>query len=178
MLSLYGKLYVQDIDADGEWAREYKTRRPQRIHEKEICKERTRMVSPRPVTADDIKRILSGDVKHMQILADQRLNDVAQVAETMSPQERTLTAEAVKRVLMALSAGKNTPEEMQAWTSFVKRGYFPTREKRFKTIEFLRQEDREGAIVEALFRMDELGDLIDGTMDDDEIRQHIEQLGS
>jgi hypothetical protein len=35
----------------------------------------------RPVTMDDVIRIIAGDVKHMSALAPERLSDVARVAE-------------------------------------------------------------------------------------------------
>src|SRR5947208_13513912 len=134
-------------------------------------------MNPLTITPDDIIRIISGDVKHMPALAHQRLSDVAHVAEEIPLPQRTLTAHAVRQVLLALGERKIAPEETQAWASFVRRGYIPTTEKVVRIIDIPYEENREDAIVEAIGRMDELGDIIDGAMDDNEIRKLIDQLG-
>jgi len=87
-----------------------------------------------------------------------------------------LSPDAVKRVLNGLLKRGVLPEQAQAWASFVKRGYVSGASGPISPIQITYDPNHEDAIVEAVARLDELGDLIDGSMDDDEIRRLLEHL--
>jgi hypothetical protein len=73
---------------------------------------------------------------------------------------------AVARVLTELLNRQISPSEAQVWASFIRRGYVSTNKKPVKTIDISYQQDHEDAITNAISRLDELGDTVDGTIED------------
>jgi hypothetical protein len=126
------------------------------------------------IAEDDLVRIISGDVERIHLLTSQA--DVMRLASQIPKGQRTLTADTVKRVLIALLQRRISPEQAQRWASFVRWGLIPTAEMKVNAIEIPKQEDCEDKIVDSLARLDELGDIIDGSIDDAELRELIEDL--
>jgi cell fate regulator YaaT (PSP1 superfamily) len=85
---------------------------------------------------------------------------------------------AVTRVLTELLNRQISSSEAQVWASFIRRGYVSTNKKPVKTIDISYQQDHEDAIAYAISRLDELGDIVDGTIEDDELRSLIDDLSS
>jgi hypothetical protein len=138
-------------------------------------------MEPRDPTVDDIIRILSGDAAHMQVLLHRQQADIGRIAQHIPPEQRALTAAAVQLVLNALAKGEITPNQAQLWASFVRRGYVSSTAQEgqpIRAIEIPYQSEREDSIATAISRLDELGDVIDGTIDHDELRHLIAQLSS
>lgn len=94
---------------------------------------------------------------------------LAETAASMGP--LLLSRSALRAALTALRAGTVGSAEAQQWASFMKRGAGTG--NRPVDIEW---ED-EDLFADVLMRMDELGDLVDGTMSIAEIDQHIASLG-
>jgi len=134
------------------------------------------MTTPHPLTTSDLVQILTGDAQHIRVLKERQQSEITKVAEEMPSNCLILLPEAVRRVLISLLKREIVPEQAQAWASFVKRGYIPTGRDAISPILITYDANREDEIVEAIARLDELGDLLDGTLDDDEIRQLLEQL--
>jgi hypothetical protein len=88
----------------------------------------------------------------------------------------TIKSSAVIRVLRDLEHKKIAPEQARKWAPFVKRGYISTDQAPVRFVDVPYQADREAAIVDAISRLDELGDLVDGTIDEDELLHLIERL--
>ena len=85
-----------------------------------------------------------------------------------------LSRTAVIRVLSALADGSVTDGSAQRWAAFMRWGVVSATQRTDLDVEW--EPAFELAIAEALGRMDELGDLIDGTIDADEITQLIKAL--
>ncbi|HEV8182141.1 MAG TPA: hypothetical protein VGQ61_07185 [Candidatus Angelobacter sp.] len=134
------------------------------------------MTARSPLTASDLIQIIAGDVTHMRTLEGRQQFEITNVAEGMPSTSLTLTPDAVKRVLMGLLKRGIVPQQAQAWASFVMRGYMSTEGKAILPILIPYDTNRELEIADAVARLEELGDLIDGTMDDDEIRHLMKQL--
>lgn len=108
---------------------------------------------------------MGGDVGAIDRL-DRR--DLASTAAKMGP--LVLTRDALRTALTALRSGTATTTQAQRWASFMKRGAGTAGPP--VDIEW---ED-EDLFADVLMRMDELGDVIDGTMSSAEIDQHIANL--
>lgn len=81
-----------------------------------------------------------------------------------------LRASAVGNVLRALLAGDVAGEIVQRWASFVKYGFAPpVNNDRIKSLLIEYDSCDEDAIVEAVGRLDEIGDIVDGYVGPEEI---------
>jgi hypothetical protein len=89
---------------------------------------------------------------------------------------RLLTRSALSRVLRDLRDGHISADQAQRWASFMRRGYVSTGSGTGPIHPIDIEYEDEDAIVEPLARLDELGDLIDGTMSDDELNDWIVKL--
>jgi hypothetical protein len=88
-----------------------------------------------------------------------------------------LTSGAVRRVLYGVLSGDITPGVAQGWASFVRRGYIAGQSRSpILPIDITYEPETEDAIVEILARLDEVGDVVDGEVTDDEIRQMIASI--
>jgi len=89
----------------------------------------------------------------------------------------TLHPNGLLAVLRALEQREASTELVQHWASFVRRGYFRDAEQGpLRPIEINYALAAESQIVEVLARLDELGDKIDGVIEDDELREMIGTL--
>jgi hypothetical protein len=121
-----------------------------------------------------ILSVLSGNASLLQML--KRQDEIERVGKEIPENKLAVVSSAVRRVLTALLRKEITSGQAQAWASFVRRGFIPTDQKLLKPLPIFYQQECEDDIAEAISRMDELGDIIDGTMDDDEIRELIQKL--
>ena len=127
-------------------------------------------------TTTAIARIISGDVTCIGLLVNQI--DLVRAAAAMQDHELMVKPSAVKHVLTALLQREINPDQAQLWASFVRRGYISTGEKTVTAIDISYQREYEDAIACAISRLDELGDIIDGTISDNELRELIDGLSS
>ncbi len=134
----------------------------------------TSHIYPNAPTIADLKRVIAGDVAGMRMLVNQ--SDVSRVGEEIPEQERTLRPSAVKRVLKALLERSITPKQANVWAWFVRSGHVPGSKEPVRSLSINYQEDCDEPIAEAVSRLTELGDVIDGTIDDDELRKLIADL--
>jgi hypothetical protein len=90
----------------------------------------------------------------------------------------TLSGDAVQHVLRQLER-EAAPSLVQHWASFMKRGYITgKRAGKITPLDIPYDQAHEDTIVEALTRMDEIGDLIDGELAAGEIAELIERLAA
>ena len=87
-----------------------------------------------------------------------------------------LDAAAVRRVLSGYAEGRVGREDAQAWASFVRHGYFAG-PAAGQPIDIEYAAAAEMPIVDAVGRLDELGDDIDGEIDADESASLLADLG-
>ena len=131
-----------------------------------------------PLTASDLVQIVSGDVTHIRAIEMHQDAEIVKVAEEMPSTSLILMPNAVKRVLMGLLEGEILPEQAQTWASFVKRGYKSGGHGPVRSISIPYDASHEDGIADAVSRLDELGDLIDGSLDEQEIRLLLKNLDS
>lgn len=81
----------------------------------------------------------------------------------------TISRAALMRVILDWRSGSHSAAEVQQWASFVRRGYI-TGNPLFggHPIDITYDTDDEDLIVEIIGRFDEIGDLIDGYIDESE----------
>ncbi len=93
--------------------------------------------------------------------------------------ELVLPAAAVGKMLTALRLGQITPDVAQSWASFVRRGYLAgADEQPLQPIDIQYDPAAEEEIVEAVSRLDELGDAIDGAIGSAESEALIRRLSA
>jgi hypothetical protein len=91
--------------------------------------------------------------------------------------ELILRRSAVVTVLRGHSTGQWEPELVQAWASFVRRGYVAGGSGGIRPLHIEYQQAFEDEIVEAIGRLDEIGDIIDGEVSPEEALDLIRLLG-
>ena len=91
-----------------------------------------------------------------------------------------LTREATSNVLEALAAGRVSPEAAQAWASFVRRGFVEGSGERQPILPLVIEFETtwENAISQAVSRLDEIGDVIDGQVSSDEVTGLLRNLAA
>lgn len=119
------------------------------------------------MTADDaLRAVLAGDVTAMNEISEY---SQAQLADAAGTTGLALRASAVAAVLARYEAGELSPRETQRWAAFVRWGHLVDGSSGpVRPLDIDYEADHEDAIVEALARLDELGDLIDGELRDGE----------
>ncbi len=129
------------------------------------------------VTPELIARAVEGDMRAFSAL---QAGPVEQVrARDASLSTWTLTAKAVAGVLSALRGGALSERRAQQWATFVRWGILttdrhPTTIDTGIDVEF--ESAHEDAIADALARLDELGDSIDGEIGPEEMDALIATL--
>jgi hypothetical protein len=111
-------------------------------------------------------RLVSGDTDALPSLA--RLSQ-EELIRSASGTELVVHAEAVAKVLLSLSAQSIDAQTAQRWASFVRRGFFEGRssDEGIKPIPIDYDEAYGDAIADAVSRLDEIGDVIDGDVPDE-----------
>jgi len=90
-----------------------------------------------------------------------------------------LTATAVRHVLSALEHGTASPDLVQRWASFMRRGYIAgARAGPIRPLQIEYEPAAESAIGEILARLDEIGDAIDGDVSTSEVEAMLAALAA
>lgn len=111
---------------------------------------------------------VSGDLGafvHVMDATHESLRDAASRLSTL-----VLKREALATALRAWRTGEYSDALVQGWASFVRRGYVSGRATGIVEpidVEYFGAD--EELIVEIIGRLDELGDVVDGTIDKDEL---------
>jgi hypothetical protein len=122
--------------------------------------------------AQQLVRVVLGDLDAFARL-ERGSNTLVQQWAAQLP-ELMLRPDGLLAVLRALEQGEASPTLVQRWASFVRRGYFNGADREpLRPIGINYAPTAEPQIVEVLARLDELGDQIDGTIEDDELRAMI-----
>ena len=104
-------------------------------------------------TCEDVVRLVEGDVQAVARVTQQSDDVLTACAKLLLP--LLLTKQAVSRALSSLLAKEITPEQAQRWASFL---FWSSPFK----IEWEEDSDEDDTIAQAIHRMEEIGDLIDG----------------
>ncbi|HET6875967.1 MAG TPA: hypothetical protein VFH38_00405 [Jatrophihabitans sp.] len=124
--------------------------------------------------ARTLERLFDGDVE-CQALVDGWSDE--QLSSAVQGHHFILGASPVARVLRGLIHGAIAPEQAQRWASFMRRGYVAGVPGRGSVdVDIVFDPDHEDVIVEAIARLDELGDLVDGQLRPGEAEQLLAAL--
>jgi hypothetical protein len=93
-------------------------------------------------------------------------------------QPALVTRPAAVRVLRGLLEDAWTPEQAQAWASFVRRGYVARRDSHaIRPLDIDYEPACEEEIAAAVSRLDEIGDQVDGEVSTGEVLDLLQLLG-
>lgn len=125
---------------------------------------------------DALVRAVAGDARELRSLAQFSHEDLARAAAGLAP--LIVTREAAIRILKDLRDARVAPESAQSWASFVRRGYVEAAGRRGKVrpVEIDYEQDSESAIIDAVSRLDEIGDVVDGVVSRTEIDGLLKRL--
>ncbi|MDP9373837.1 MAG: hypothetical protein M3Q65_15565 [Chloroflexota bacterium] len=127
------------------------------------------------LTTQDLVNAVNGDMAAFLFLREQPHAAIRRCRDALP--ELVLPAQAVRRMLTALQAGRIGPEMAQSWASFVRRGYIAGADDRpLLPIDIQYDPSAEEEIVEVVSRLDELGDAIDGKISSAESEGLIRSL--
>ena len=124
--------------------------------------------------AVEVEKLLTGDLSSAQVvygLPHDALED------EFFGVHLVLQAAAVTRVLYGMLSDNISGDDAQLWASFVRRGFAASADQGpIRPLRIDYEEKHEDAIVEAIARLDEIGDLIDGNIGRSEIADLIDGL--
>jgi len=133
------------------------------------------MAAPkRTELATAVAAVLAGYAEQLPVVAAAEQDDLN---DALAGSDLVLTRDAVARTLRRYRAGEFDGATVQAWASFVRRGYIGGSGGPVKPLRIDYEDAYEDAIVEAVGRLDEIGDLIDGTVNDAEVEVLLTALG-
>jgi hypothetical protein len=124
-----------------------------------------------------LKAVVRGDPLTMPVIASVDHADL-QAAVTGVHEPLLVTRSGAVTVLKGLLEGAWTPDQVQAWASFVRRGYVTGRNGHpVRPLDVEYEGAFEEAIAAAVSRLDEIGDLVDGVISTGEILDLLQLLG-
>jgi hypothetical protein len=127
--------------------------------------------------SDALTRVVNGDARAMSAIAGVDQDDLSKAAQSI-PQGLVVTRAAAIAVLQDLDQGTCTPDEAQAWASFVRLGYVSgVGGGPITPIDIDYEEACEDGIVETVGRLDQIGDLVDGDVSPTEVLLLLQLLG-
>lgn len=116
----------------------------------------------------DLQKAIEGDLSAFDKLNKPTNHKL--IASKETSHKLTLKTKAVTLILRELLEDRVNPILVQEWASFIKRGYFPNANTSpIRAIDIEYDPVCEDKIAEVIARLDEIGDLIDGTIAKDEI---------
>ncbi len=122
---------------------------------------------------EDLKGTLRGDLSRFKVIRNLphvRIRELADEIESLM-----VTKDAIIKVLGDYRDGLYKDSLVQEWASFISNGYL-TGKGPVKEIDIDWGPESEEAMTHALYRLSELGDIIDGAISVDEIGSLISNL--
>lgn len=114
-----------------------------------------------------IEGAIKGDIDQMPLICLACHSDLRSAAEKLS--RLTLSRPALIKVLNTWRSGDCTSENVQRWASFMRRGYVSrASDNGVRPIAIDYDASDEDLIVEIIGRLDQIGDKIDGAVDEAE----------
>ena len=112
-----------------------------------------------------IAAVVVGDLSGLSTLRAANHPDLLDTAATLP--RLTISRSALIRVLKTWRSGRCGAADVQQWASFVRRGYVSQKTSgALRPIDIEYDAVDEELIVEIIGRLDEIGDQIDGNVDD------------
>jgi hypothetical protein len=124
-----------------------------------------------------VAQVVAGDPLALSLIAPLQ-HDEFRAAVTGLNAPLVVSRVAAVLVLHGLSERIFSPEQVQAWASFVRRGYVANPVGRpIRPIDIAYEDAWEEAIAATVSRLDEIGDLVDGEVMKGEIADLLQLLG-
>lgn len=121
-----------------------------------------------------IAAVVQGDVNHLStVLAADHL-ELLDAATKLPP--LSVSRSALTRVLNGWRSGHCSADDVQKWASFVRRSYVAGNSGGIRPIDIEYDAIDEELIIKIIGRFDEIGDLIDGSIDDNEQKEMLRAL--
>lgn len=121
--------------------------------------------------------VVEGDPRVLPVIKSLEHRDLVKVAAELR-RLAVVRRSAVVGVLRGLLVGAWTPEEVQAWASFVRRGYVAGgSDLPVRPLDIGYDDACEEEIAAAVSRLDEIGDLVDGEVTRGEVLDLLQLLG-
>lgn len=125
--------------------------------------------------ASAIAAVVDGDLNSLSTVLAANHDDLLRAAAELP--DLTISRPALIKVLKAWRSGLGSADDVQRWASFVRRGYIAGQFHGGVTpIDIDYDANDEELIVEIIGRFDEIGDLIDGHIDDNEQQAMLKAL--
>jgi hypothetical protein len=124
----------------------------------------------------DVAAVVAGDVNRLSAVMAAKHSQLLHAAAEL--RQLSVSRSALTRVLTTWRSGHCTADDVQNWASFVRRGYVAgtSVEGGIRQIDIDYDASDEDLIVEIIARFDEIGDLIDGHIDDNEQQEMLRAL--
>jgi hypothetical protein len=133
------------------------------------------------ITPRDLSDVVQGNLEAFPRLLKQQHSALSECRSNLA--ELVLTAAAVRKVLLALERNQVSPNLVQQWASFVRRGYIANADfipdvssQPVKPIEIDYEPSVEDQIADVISRLDQIGDVIDGEVTDNDVREMLDEL--
>ena len=124
-----------------------------------------------------LAQVVGGDPLALPLVASLSQADLL-LAATLLHSPLVVTRRAAASVLKGYAGATYSPQQVQAWASFVRRGYVASPSKEpIRPLDIEYEEAWEDAIVEVVSRLDEIGDLIEGEVTVGDALDLLELLG-
>jgi len=124
--------------------------------------------------AELISKVVAGDLHAFEELL--KFDPVCIDKHIEALPEFTLAKHAVRKVLLSLLGAEFNRQVIQQWASFVRHGYFGRMSGPRGQVSIWYDESAEDPIADAVCRLDELGDEIDGTITSEELTKMIREF--
>ncbi|GAB1361481.1 hypothetical protein MASR1M32_07170 [Rhodobacter sp.] len=133
------------------------------------------MVDQTAPLASALSAVVQGDLTGLPSVLSADQADLIEAAAQLP--ELRLTRRATADVLQAWCDGRWSAKEVQKWASFVRRGFVAEQSAGpIRPVDITYDTDGEDTIVEIIARLDEIGDLVDGLVDEAEREDMIRRL--
>ena len=123
----------------------------------------------------DLARAVQGDMEAFSLLLAQPHQAIQASRDALD--ELVLTADSVRRVLVAFQQHAVDPSLVQRWASFVRWGMIAGNgDEPIKSIDIDYDTAAAEKIADVIVRLDEIGDSIDGEISKEDLREMIHSL--
>jgi hypothetical protein len=124
-----------------------------------------------------IAAVVEGDLDALSTILAASHSDLLDAAAKLP--QLTISRTALIRVLSVWRSGRYTAGDVGQWASFVRSGFVPEKTSgAVRPIDIEYDVSDEELIVEIIGRLDEIGDKIDGEIDENEQKEMLRLLES
>jgi hypothetical protein len=124
-----------------------------------------------------IAAVVEGDLNELPTILAASHSDLLDAAAKLP--QLTISRMALIRVLSAWRSGRYAADDVGQWASFVRSGFVPGKTSgAVRPIDIEYDVSDEELIVEIIGRLDEIGDKIDGEIDENEQKEMLRLLES